>query len=205
MPTPSNYTNNLIETLYYLLYAKYGNNSIASSDQNQFKYKVFTTIFEYGPAWKQRLIIQEKLAKLNPDSDDVMNSSIKINNHAENPDTEPGTDAFEPLTGINSQSASTLKRGKLEGYSMLNELLETDVTEEFLGRFKKLFIKFVMPQAPLWYRSIPGSEEVVDDALMCDDYPSVYGNYRTQTFQEIWETAEDFINDYQNCGIPPTI
>lgn len=35
--------------LYYLLYAKYGNSPIANRDENQFKYKVFGTIFQYGP------------------------------------------------------------------------------------------------------------------------------------------------------------
>lgn len=201
MATPINYTSDLIETLYYLLYAKYGNSSIASSDETQFKYKVFMTIFEYAPAWKQRLKIQEKLFNLDPDSDDVTNSSIKINNHAENPDTEPGTDAFEPLAGINSQSASTLKRGKLEGYSMLNELLETDVTEEFLGRFKKFFIKFVAPQSPLWYSEVPGFEAEAED----DINSSVYGNYRTNTFQQIWPSVTDFKYDYEHNGIPTTI
>ena len=202
MPTPIDYISNLIDTLYYLLYAKYGNSSIASYDQNQFKYKVFMTIFEYAPAWKQRLKIQEKLFNLDPDSEDVTKSSIKINNHAENPDTEPSTDAFDPLPGINSQSASTLKRGKLEGYSMLNELLETDVTEEFLGRFKKFFIKFVAPSSPLWYGPVEG-----DDSI--DPTPNVnaslFGNYRTNTFQEVWPSADDFKYDYEHNGIPTTI
>ena len=36
-------------TLYYLLYARYGNTPIANYDENQFKYKVFSIIFQYGP------------------------------------------------------------------------------------------------------------------------------------------------------------
>lgn len=52
------YTNNGItttisqdsaKTLYYLLYSKYGNSHIANSDENQFQYKVWSTIYMYGP------------------------------------------------------------------------------------------------------------------------------------------------------------
>lgn len=50
--------------LYYLLYAKYGNSPIANRDENQFKYKVFGTIFQYGPTWQKRLNIQETLRGL---------------------------------------------------------------------------------------------------------------------------------------------
>ena len=35
-----------LEILYYLLYARYGNSHIASSDENQFKYQVYATIFQ---------------------------------------------------------------------------------------------------------------------------------------------------------------
>ena len=38
-----------LRTLYYLLYAKYGNNFITNLDENQWIYKVFSTIFKYGP------------------------------------------------------------------------------------------------------------------------------------------------------------
>ena len=50
--------------LYYLLYAKYGNSPIANRDENQFKYKVFGTIFQYGPTWQKRLSIQDTLRSL---------------------------------------------------------------------------------------------------------------------------------------------
>lgn len=199
------YTANPIKTLYYLLYAKYANSSIASSDPNQFKYKVFATIFEYGPAWLSRLKVQEKLfnVDINAEDPEYLKGSITFNNHAQNPDTEPTTDSFDALEGINAQTTRSVKRGVLEGLEVLSDLIKTDVTEEFLGKFKKLFITVVAPQAPLWYQSIGNSEELVDDALMCDN--SLYGNYRTNTFQEIWETADDFIADYEDCGIPPTI
>ena len=56
IPTTISTTN--ATTLYYLLYAKYGNSPIANFDENQFKYKIFTIIFQYGPTWEKRLDIQ---------------------------------------------------------------------------------------------------------------------------------------------------
>ena len=41
--------------------AKYGNNPIANKDINQFKYKLFSTVFMYGPTWAKRLDIQKIL------------------------------------------------------------------------------------------------------------------------------------------------
>lgn len=35
--------------LFYLLYARYGNSPIANYDAEQFKMKVFSIIFQYGP------------------------------------------------------------------------------------------------------------------------------------------------------------
>ena len=46
-----------ISVLYYLLYSRYGNSTIASSDLNQFKYSVFSLIWQYGPTWSKKLAI----------------------------------------------------------------------------------------------------------------------------------------------------
>lgn len=51
-------------TLYYLLYARYGNNPIANYDEEQFKYKIFSVVFQYGPTWEKRLSVQETLRGL---------------------------------------------------------------------------------------------------------------------------------------------
>lgn len=51
-------------TLYYLLYARYGNTPIANYDENQWKYKMFSIIFQYGPTWEKRLSIQDTLRGL---------------------------------------------------------------------------------------------------------------------------------------------
>lgn len=135
-------------TLYYLLYAKYGNNPIASSDENRFKYAVWATIFKYGPTWEKRLEIQDKLRALS--EDDLLRSGRSIFNHAYNPSTEPSTSSLEELPGINEQNTNQYVKSKIDAYGSLMELLRTDVTEQFLGEFKKLF-KICLVENPLLY------------------------------------------------------
>ena len=146
---PSSLSAVNLKTLYYLLYARYGNSNIASSDENQFKYKVFSTIFMYGPAWQKRLEIQKNLMDL--DEEDIIKGTTAIHNNALNPSTAPSTQSLEELNYISSQNTTKYKKSKIEGYATLYALIETDVTEEFIGKFKKLFITIVEPDLPLWY------------------------------------------------------
>ena len=61
---PTTISNQNATTLYYLLYARYGNTPIANYDENQWKYKMFSIIFQYGPNWEKRLDIQTTLRGL---------------------------------------------------------------------------------------------------------------------------------------------
>lgn len=138
-------------TLFYLLYARYGNSNIASSDENQFKYKLFSLVFQYGPTWAKRLEIQDKIRNLT--EDELRESAKAIYNHSYNPSTLPSTDTVDELLTINDQNVTKHRRSKTDAYALLNDLLETDVTEEFISKFKKLFITIVEPELPLWYVS----------------------------------------------------
>lgn len=138
-----------LETLYYLLYAKYGNSVVASSDTNRFIANVAALIFQYGPTWEKRLDIQDKLRELN--EEDIFKGPTQIYNHAFNPSTAPTTQTLEELPYINEQTTTKSKKGKLDGYAFLWDLLDTDVTGEFLDKFKKLFLVIVQPEKPLLY------------------------------------------------------
>lgn len=278
---PTTISNQNATTLYYLLYARYGNTPIANYDENQWKYKMFSIIFQYGPTWEKRLSIQDTLRGLQI-SDLVDNGSFHelfshsasetssktgsdnntrtlnttekntgtsavantgtdttdstgtqgvvhtgtvgttgetedIKNHAYNPGTAPAQNAYSPLNYINEQNATknnanstvtnnltdtttnnlqnqtthnttstttndlsradtgTIKddrtitdsanaentsqnetttvmtAGKLKAYEKLLELLETDVTGEFINKFKVCFKQFVMPERTFIY------------------------------------------------------
>lgn len=278
---PTTISNQNATTLYYLLYARYGNTPIANYDENQWKYKMFSIIFQYGPTWEKRLDIQKTLRDLQI-SDLVDNGSFHelfkhnasesssktgsdnntrtlnttekntgtstlantgtdttnstgtqgvshtgtvgtmgetedIKNHAYNPGTTPAQNAYSPLNYINEQNATknnvdstvtnnltdtttndlqnqtthdttstttndlsradtgtitdaravtddvkaennsqnetttVMTAGKLKAYEKLLELLKTDVTGEFISKFKTCFKQFVMPERHMIY------------------------------------------------------
>lgn len=142
------FSTNEIFMTYYLLYAKYGNSHIASSDENQFKYKLWSIMFQHGPTWIKKLNLQKEIRALN--INDIANTKA-IYNHSFNPSTEPSTATLEELTTINEQNTSSIKRAKGDAYSLFMSLLDADFSEEYINRFKKLFLKIVEPTIPLWY------------------------------------------------------
>lgn len=144
-------SDNTVTTLFYLLYGRYGNSNIASSDENTFKYRVWSTIFMYGPTWEKRLDIQKKLRDLT--DDEIRSGSFAIFNHALNPSTAPKVASETELDYIDNQNTSRYTKGKLEGYGYLWDLLSTDVTKYFLDMFQPLFLTIVEPEYPLWYKT----------------------------------------------------
>ena len=138
-----------VTILYYLLYSRYGNNPIANLDEEQWKFKIFTVIWQYGPSWQKRLDIQAQLRGLS--EEDLLKGSKAIYNHAYNPNQAPSTSALEEVEYINDQNTTNYKKSKMEAYAQLWELIDTDVTAEFLARFKGCFKTFVAPERPLLY------------------------------------------------------
>ena len=148
-PMPDTLSEEEATTLFYLLYSKYGNSTIASSDVMRFKFRVFAIIFQYAPTWSKRLDIQKKLRELS--DEEIAKGSVQIYNDAENPSTAPATDSIGILPYINRQNVTHNRKGKLESYALLYELLRADVTEQFLTKFKHLFIQFVNTDIELSY------------------------------------------------------
>lgn len=115
-PETGNYDDD-VTLLYYLLYARYGNNPIANRDVNQFKYKAFSIIFQYGPTWEKRLDIQKKLRELT--AEELATGSKAIYNTALNPSTAPSTQATDELNYINQQNTTNYKKSKMDAYAQL--------------------------------------------------------------------------------------
>ena len=148
------YTEELPTALiFYLLYARYGNSTIASSDENQFKYKLFSIVFQYGPTWQKELDVQKRIRALNVE--DFQKGTQNIVNNAANPSTQPSTLDTEELPYVNQQNVSKTTRSIADGYALMLSLLKEDVTETFLRRFEKLFLTIVEPERPLWYITEP--------------------------------------------------
>lgn len=143
----------LLNKLYYLLYAKFGNSPIANYDETQFKYKLFSVIFQYGPTWEKKLDIQSKLRNLT--DTEIATGTKAIYNHAFNPgeiaaESASSTTNQPELQYVNDQNVTNYTKSKMDGYTQLWELLATDVTSEFLTKFNGLFKKFVQPGTYLY-------------------------------------------------------
>lgn len=150
-----------VSLVFYLLYARYGNNPIANFDTNQWKFKIFSVLFQYGPTWEKRLDIQDKLRNLS--EDDIIKGSKSIFNHAFNPSTAPSTSSLDELSYINDQSTSNYKKSKMDAYMQLWELLDNDVTEDFIKKFRPCFKTFVSSERPLLYATDIDDDEIVGD------------------------------------------
>ena len=140
---PAKISDENATTLFYLLYSRYGNSTIAFTDVEQFKYNVFSIIFMYGPSWEERLLLQDKLRNLT--DDEIRQGGKAIYNTALNPGTAPSTGDLEELNFINSQNTANYKKSKIDAIALKWELIKTDVTNEFLTKFKKLFRKILDP------------------------------------------------------------
>lgn len=138
MGIPTTITQTNLNTLFYLLYAKFGNSHFANDDLVQSKLKIFSTIFKYGPTWEKKLSIQADIRALS--LDDLQEGAKQIVNHANNPNTAPSTSALEELEFIDEQHQTNYKRNKIDAYNSLWSMLATDVTEEFLNKFRNIFM-----------------------------------------------------------------
>lgn len=146
---PSFNNSSTYRTIYMILASRFKNSHVAYSDESQFKLELFSKIFQFGPTWERELSIQSSLRNLT--EKDLLTGAKAIYNHSFNPSTTPSTTDTEELPTVNDQNVTKYTKSKLEGYSILISLLEKDVTEDFIKRFKNLFLKIVAPQRPLWY------------------------------------------------------
>ena len=170
---------------YLLLFSRYGNNPIANYDVNQFKNKIFTIIWQYGPAWEKRLSMQEDIRNLTlqeitqgtktdwssegSQSQNNSGTDTTINNHAFNPSTAPTTQTTNELDYIDQQqvakgsNTSTISgtdsqttgqvvtKSKMDAYAQLWDLVATDVTNDYIAKFKNCFKQFVAPERRMIY------------------------------------------------------
>ena len=197
---PNKITEEEATTLYYLLYSHYGNSHICSTDENRFKYNLFSIIWMYGPTWAKNVKIQDELRGLT--LEELQQGATSIYNHAYNPSSAPSTQSTEELSYINDQNVSKSKTGKIAAYNNLMILLRTDVTKQFIDKFKKLFITIVSPPPILGYIT-PGEYVVENDGTLIDESNGIifghnYDTFQTETFTEIYPSIDEFLTDWRD-------
>ena len=198
-------TKGTMTTLYYLLWARYASSHIRSDYPQQWKMKIMMTVFEYGPTWSKRLEIQEKVRNMS--DDEIQKGTIMTYNSAMNPDGAPTTGTWDTLQGINSQNKNLYQRGKLDSYAYIDQILKTDVTREFVEKFKKFFDIMAAPGMKLDYdlSNIAQLQSMDLQYVSGNVNEPLFGSYMTATFEEMFPTVADWLEFYRTCGIPTTI
>ena len=146
---PTTISEDNCRVLYGLLYSRYGNDPIRSSDQNRFKLQVMSIIWQYGPAWEKKLMIQKSLRDLTIDQ--LREGSYSVSGAGQHPGSTL-SDTDIKTAGVNDYSRQNTTKGYLEAYGTLNTILDDRFMIEFIDRFKSLFRIVVMPEDPLYYK-----------------------------------------------------
>lgn len=144
-----------VTTLYKLLWARRANDAIWSTDEDQFKAKLFSIIFEFGGVFEKKLEIVNRIQRMT--DEELERGTVQVFNNAQNPSTTPLTQEFEQLKKINAQTAQIVKRSKLDYLMMQTAAMKNDFIEVFLKRFDKLFNPFPAEDALLY--TIEGGDE----------------------------------------------
>lgn len=139
---PSESADSMLTLIYWLLIAKYKNSHIADTDNDSFKNKINVTIFQYEPTWARSLEIQKSLRELT--EAELRAGSIAKFTHGYNPSTVPGTaNSDTEIETVNEQTLNKYTKSKLDGYAELMGMLDKDVTQEFIAKFSRLFMKTI--------------------------------------------------------------
>ena len=96
-------------------------------------------------------------------------SDTTINNHAYNPSTAPSTQSVNELDYIDQQNVAkgsdtrtisgsdskttgqVVTKSKMDAYAQLWELVATDVTNDYIAKFRKCFKQFIAPERSMIY------------------------------------------------------
>ena len=154
--TGGNYvTDDDLGLIWLLLIGRFSDSVIKSyNTYGGFQVRFMSRVWQYAPAWKKELDIQNKLRSMSlEDGSPIYEGSKAIYNSALNPSTTPGTGTDSELDYINSQNVTKYKKSKLEGIAILSDLMKRDVTEAFLRRFDDLFKTIIYTGRDLVYET----------------------------------------------------
>lgn len=180
------------ELIYFLLCGRFANSNIASDDENRFKWELFSRMFQYGPAWAQKLEIQKEIRAI--DLNSFREGKQSINNYAANPATAPSTRDTEELPYVNNQNVSKSKRSIADAAALKLSLLDDTITDKFLDHFNNLFIKIVEPIRQQYF--ITYTNEDVEDNLYNYNGATLTEGYDTRYFTQIFPDYETFLAEW---------
>lgn len=129
-----------MKKIFQMLQARYGNSTIVGETTTQWALRLFLIIYEYAPGYQKKYDVQKKLRTLTEENG-LLTGAIQKTTHGYNPSTDISGNTDTEITTVNDQNLMKYTKGKLNAYNELMMLLKSDVTEQFISKFKVLFIK----------------------------------------------------------------
>lgn len=93
------------------------------------------------PAYKQRKETAELIYQL--ELEEFKKGTLSISNSAQNPNTDPATDAMEPLAFVNAQMVAGVKLSDFEALQRKYRAVYTNYLDQLLEKFDYMFFKII--------------------------------------------------------------
>lgn len=122
---------------FVALAGRYGGSHIRYTVPLLFEYAFFTILRENQERLRTKLLANMKLRELS--EEEALEGEVTVANISSNPDSEPATDAFEPLPTITQQQSQKSKLGKVQGLYNWKHSVGGQAYNEYLDSFKMLF------------------------------------------------------------------
>lgn len=90
--------------------------------------------------------VQDETSSTTVDGTQLTTNNLAGTSSLTSSSTTSGSDNVENSDESTNETTTTLTAGKLKAYEKLLELLQSDVTGEFINKFKICFKQFVMPE-----------------------------------------------------------
>ena len=125
------------EEEWVALLGRYAESHIRFHNVTQFKMAFLTINREAQEKLRSKLKINSRLRSLN--EEEALYGAEIITNVATNPDTEPTTEAYEPLPYVNQQTGQKESLGIVGGLYRLKHSVGGQAYNEYLDAFRGLF------------------------------------------------------------------
>lgn len=133
----SDFTEEEMKGIYNHLLAEFYNSHFIYLDDLGIRLNVFHIIDEYYPNVKERILLVNRLRDLT--LDEFKESGMAIDSQGSNPKT--ATQMKELINLVDTQTASFQLKSEEQAIKTKFFALYDGVMEEFIGRFKKCFVK----------------------------------------------------------------
>ena len=141
----------VLEHTYYILYSRYSIANVRYTTPEAFYGEMGITFDDEFRRYLKRYKLIANAYNLTNEDFEILNRAVS--NYANNPNDEV-QNPLDPLTYISSQTYNAQFSNKLQAYLLAIETLPSEYDEDFLAKFKHLFINIIPKDIPLYIEKV---------------------------------------------------